>query len=207
MGFTTCTYLGEHVGFLNSDWKNVPQLIPNNVAKTVYNPLNTGVPMTLCIQNMWPHLRNKFPGWYPKASIWTDLYRMDINTLLENPMAKEGLEQTRKMNAISDFGADESIFYPYWEKNNQTICNGLAIEMSAFKRKDGALLLIIMNFSDIEISGNLDFNHTRNNLLKLPDQPVCKTLIDKLPVKIENGLLPIKLRAYEGLRLIITPNS
>jgi len=201
MGFASIIYLGEHVGFLNVPWKSVMDIIPLDVAKAKYSGLNTGVPMELCIQNMWPHLRSIRPSWFERASAWADLHRITINVLLENPMANEGLKELDKNSKFAEFGVDKAEWIPYWEIDKRNICSSDNIKMSIHRRDDGAMLCVVANISGEDISGVINFSAWEK--ITPPKDVVCKEIFTGKEVKMEGNKVYVNIPAYERIILKI----
>lgn len=197
MGFVSNTYLGEHVGFLNTEWQTIDDRIPPEVARAIYAGRNTGVPMVLCIQNMAPHLRGVKPDWYARASSWADLYGVGVNVLLESPMCKEGLELMAKNRLLAEFGADTCEWIPCWETERLLTCDPKDLKVSLFRRKDGAMVCAIANMSAKGISGCVDFSGSAKLSVKAGAK--AQELISGKPVRMQGGKVYVALPSYEHL--------
>ena len=203
MGFVSNTYLGEHVGFLNLDWQSVRDVIPDDVTRCLYNPRNTGVPMVLCIQNMWPHLRSIKPYWYPRASAWADLHGIDINVLLECPMADVGLVQMAKNRRLAELGVDRCEWLPYWRPDNLAVCRHPDLRVSAYRRRDGAMILALANIGKAPLVATLDFS--RSEGLRVPDGASASCLLTGRELALEGQRLRVRLDAYAGSLVVVEP--
>lgn len=193
MGFVSTSYLGEHVGFLSGNWKSVDDLIPPDVARSIYNSDNTGVPMVLCIQNMWPHVRHSPPGWFPRARAWTSLYRIGINVLIEEIMASEGIEMMDQNRALAEFGADAAQWMPYWQENLPVQSEPAELKTSIYKREDGAMVCAVANTSGSAIKG----------VLTIPLGMKCSELVGGKPVPVDGDKVVLELPPFEGRMLKI----
>ena len=193
MGFVSTCYLGEHVGFLSGNWKSVDDLIPPDVARSMYNADNTGVPMVLCIQNMWPHLRHSPPGWFPRSLAWANLYRIGINVLLEDPMASEAIEVMDQNRALAEFGADTAQWMPYWQENLPLQSEPAELKTSVYQREDGAMVCAVTNTSGSAIKGSLT----------LPPGMKCSELVGGEPIPLNGDKVVLDLPAFEGRMLKI----
>jgi hypothetical protein len=195
MGFVSNTYLGEHVGFLTLDWQSVDDLIPPEVARAIYSGVNTGVPMVLCLQNMWPHLRDLKPYWYRRGSAWADLHRVGINVLLENPICPEGHDVLARNRRLAEFGADRCEWIPYWEAEGLVAGEPKALKVSVHRRSDGAMVCAIANPTAQEVSGYVDFS--RSAKLSVKTGATCQELVSGQPVRMEGSKVYVTLSAYE----------
>jgi hypothetical protein len=196
MGFASTAYLGEHVGFLNTDWQSVPDRIPADVSRAIYNADNTGVPMVLCIQNMWPHLRAVKPFWFPRSLAWANLHRIGINVLIETPMAQEGLVVLAQNRALAEFGADQTEWIPYWRPDPPVRCEPADdLKASVYRRQDGALACTVANLAGRETKGRLI----------VPAGAKCTELVGGRAFPVEDNQVTLTLPAYEGLLLKIAP--
>ena len=193
MGFVSNCYLGEHVGFLSTDWQSVTDRIPNDVARAQYNANNTGVPMVLCIQNMWPHLRGVKPFWFPRALAWANLYRVRINVLIEDPMAAEGVAVLDQNRALAEFGADQAEWIPYWQSDSPVRCEPSDLKASVYRRKDGAMVCAVANLSAQAVKGRLI----------VPAGMKCTELVGGKATPMEDGKAILDIAAYEGQMLKI----
>ena len=195
MGFVTCTYLGEHVGFLNTEWQSVADRIPLDVSRAIYSGRNTGVPMVLCIQNMHPHLRSVRPHWFRRSLAWALLHRVDINVLLESPMAEEGRAVMAVNRMLAEFGADEAEWIPYWETKGMVARDPEDIAMSVYRRDDGAMVCVVANLAGREVAGWVSFSEGGKLRIKpearITDWPGGERL------KAKDGKLHIEVPAYE----------
>ncbi|MFH1614098.1 MAG: glycoside hydrolase domain-containing protein [Planctomycetota bacterium] len=196
MGFVSNTYLGEHVGFLSKEWHSISDVIPPDVARAIYSGYNTGVPVVLCIQNMWPHLRSLRPYWYERAAAWTAIHRVGINVLLETPMAKEGLDVLRKLNLLTEFGIDKCEWIPYWHIDKMLTIKPDELKMSVYRRSDGAMVCALANMSDKPVEGVIDFS--RSPELTLKPGAACKDFVDQAAVKINGTKMYVDLGPYAG---------
>jgi len=197
-GFVTYSYAGEHVGFLNVPWNKVADVIPYDVSQALYSGKNTGSPMILCLQNMWPHLRSLRPKWYESASSWGDLHRVGINTILEIPIAKEGVEEITKQKLVSEFGILDSTWTPYWEASK--FLGKDDIKISYYTRKsDGALLLMVANDTDSDFNGSIDISKLPNVLLNKP----ARDLITGDKIEYSNGVINIIIPYLEHKIVVI----
>ena len=191
MGFVSTSYLGEHVGFLSCSWKSVDDLIPPDVARSMYNADNTGVPMVLCIQNMWPHFRHSPTGWFPRSLAWANLYRIGINVLIEDPMAAEGIEVMAQNRALAEFGADAAQWIPYWQENLPVHCEPSELKTSIYRRKDGAMVCAVTNTSGSAVKGSLT----------VPAGMKCSELVGGEPVQVIGDKVILQIPAFEGRML------
>ncbi|MBI3923644.1 MAG: hypothetical protein HY318_19650 [Armatimonadetes bacterium] len=199
MGFVSNTYLGEHVGFLNTDWQTIEDRIPADVARAVYTGRNTGVPMVLCFQNAWPHLRGVKPYWYKRGAAWADLHGVAINVLLESPMCPEGVEEMTKHRLLAEFGADRCEWIPCWETEKLVKCEPKGLKVSLYRRKDGAMVCAIANPSANQVSGFVDF--TASEKLHIPDGAKSTELLSGKAVRLEAGKVYLDIPAFEHLLL------
>lgn len=193
IGFISSAYLGEHLGFLNQPWNSVEELIPRETAINLYAGKNVGVPMVLCLQNMWPHLRNLRQRWYEHASAWGDLNRVGINVLLENPFCPEGIAELKKACAMKVFKADSAIWLPYWTLSKQLKFSNDALLVSVYKRVDGGLMAAVYN------SGKDELKDAWIDLSSLNPKYKAVNVVTDQSMPIENGRLVIGvLLPYEG---------
>lgn len=146
-GYVTNTYLGEHVGFLTVPFQRIYDLVPPEATESVYAGYNTGVPMVLCQQLMWPHLRGTRAGWYAASSAWGDVNRVSLNMLLEEPMAAEALAQVKTLRLLKAFNADSCVWSPWWEARPGERSSDERVQVSVFRRPDGAFLAAAANLS------------------------------------------------------------
>jgi hypothetical protein len=199
MGFASNIYIGEHVGFINTQWTSVHDRIPPDVSRALYNSVNTGVPVVLCLQNMWPHLRGNVPNWFGAAEAWGDLYNVSLNTLLENPMAPEGTQVMLRNRRLADFGADKAQWIPYWEVSGQKLAklspNGLL--MSVWRRADGAMVCAIANDSTQPVEATVDFGESTR--LAPVAGAKASELITGRPLPFEDGRLSVSLPADHSI--------
>lgn len=151
IGFISSAYLGEHLGFLNRPWNSVEELIPRETAINLYAGKNVGVPMVLCLQNMWPHLRSVRPRWYEHASAWGDLNRVGINVLIENPFCPEGIIELKKAAVMKAFKADSAKWLPYWELTKKLKFSNSVLLVSVYQKNDGAIMAAVYNSGDVEL--------------------------------------------------------
>lgn len=193
MGFVSNCYLGEHVGFVTHDWKSVDELIPPDVARSMYNSGNTGVPLVLCIQNMWPHLRHGPTGWFPRALAWANLYRIGINVLMEDPMAAQGIEVMAQNRARAEFGADTAQWIPYWQENLPVQSEPSELKTSIYRRDDGAMVCAVTNMSGSAVKGTLT----------LPPGMKCSVLVGGEIIPVNGDKVVLELPAFEGRMLKI----
>ncbi len=203
VGYLTSVYLGEHLGFLNLPWESVEELIPRDVAIHLYAGKNTGVPMVLCIQNMWPHLRAVRPRWYQRASAWANLNRVGINVLLESPMYRDGVTELQQARVFREFGADRAEWLPYWELSDRLAPSVAGILGSAYRNDRGEALLSLYNGNAVDASG------VALDLRPLLD-PVGKTACDIVSGReweIRDSTLHVDLPGYEGMTLWIRPRQ
>ena len=187
--------MGEHVGFLNTEWQSVADRIPLEVSRALYSGRNTGVPMVLCIQNMHPHLRSVRPHWFPRSLAWALLHRVDINVLLESPMADEGRAVMAVNRMLAEFDADEAEWIPYWETKGIVACSPGDLVVSVYRRDDGAMVCVIANLSGREVSGWVDFTGSA----ELRPKPSAQIIDwpDGERLRTEDGKLHTTVPAYE----------
>jgi len=195
MGFVTCTYLGEHVGFLNTDWESVPDRIPLDVSRAIYSGRNTGVPMVLCIQNMWPHLRHVRPHWFRRSLAWALLHRVNLNVLLEAPMAEEGRFVLATNRFLAEFGADRADWIPYWETEKAIARDPKDIAVGIYRRADGAMVCVIANLSGRETVGAVDFSG--DHRLRVESDAKAREWPNGKTIPMQNGKLRLTIPAYE----------
>lgn len=148
-GYATNTYLGEHVGFLSGSGPFPPvyDFIPPEATLSAYTGYNIGVPAVLCQQLMWPHLRGTRTGWYAASSAWGDVNRVGLNMLLEEPMAAEALTQVKTLRLLKAFDADRCVWLPWWDARPGERSSDARIQVSVFRRPDGAFLAAAANLS------------------------------------------------------------
>lgn len=190
MGFVSNIYLGEHLGFLNTAWESIPQLIPEEAALSTYNQMNTGVPVVLCQQLMWPGGRSR-PNWFERTFAWSALHGVGINVLLENPMCEQSRKVLEFNHLLGEFGADRCDWIPYWQTNSLPHIEPSDFNVSIYRRPDGAQVCIVANQSSTEKSGTLQLR---------PDAQ-CADFLTRVAVPQSGGKLPLTLPGY-GCRVI-----
>ncbi|MDR0932480.1 MAG: DUF6067 family protein [Victivallales bacterium] len=199
IGYISSAYLGEHLGLLNLPWESMDELIPRESAINLYAGKNTGVPMTLCIQNMWPHLRGIRPRWYQRSSTWAELNRIELNVLLEIPMYKFGLHELKRAKALKEFGADNATWLPYWELSGKLKPNNNALLCSAYIHgSDSGYLTIYNSGKDAVKDGSLDLGV----LFDLTDKKVTEVISGK-PVKTEGSKIHFDAPGFEGISILV----
>jgi glycosyl hydrolase family 123 len=200
VGYISCAYLGEHVGFLNIPWKSVDDLIPPEVAINLYAGKNTGIPLKLCIQNMWPHLRGVRKRWYKKTSAWADINRICINVLLENPICKDGKRELTKLNKFKKFGVNKAKWHPWWELYKKLKSSHPdVLRCSAFVKPDGDMILSVYN------SGKKDIKNGWIDLKPLlgKTNKKAKNILNNRAIELNNSIIKVKTRKYEGFTTVI----
>ncbi len=197
VGYISCAYLGEHVGFLNMPWKSVDDLIPPETAINLYAGKNTGIPLKLCMQNMWPHLRGVRKRWYKKASAWADINRNCINVLLENPICKDGKRELTKLRRLREFGANKAQWRPWWELDKELKSSHPGIlRYSAFIKPDKDMIISVYNSGGARITdGWIDLKPLLGKTFK---QKAAFNLVNGKPVSLIDGKLKVNAREYEG---------
>jgi len=196
MGFATNIYYGENNGFL-VPWQSIMDRVSLNVSQVVYNHNNTGVPVVLNLQNAAPQFRDVVPNWYALSSTWGDIHGVFMNTMLENPMSPEITDMLTKQRKLSQFGADEASWIPYWQTDGLvTTQPASTFKVSGYRRVDGAVVCAIMNNTGQQASGWVDLSGT-------PLQPragvTCEQLVSGMPVTFSNNRISVVIPAYEGL--------
>jgi hypothetical protein len=185
MGFVSNIYLGEHLGFLNTAWESIPQLIPEEAALSTYNQMNTGVPVVLCQQLMWPGGRNR-PNWFEPTFAWSALHGVGINVLFEKPISEHSRKVMEFNRLLGEFGADRCEWIPYWQTDRLPRIEPSDFKVSLYRRPDGAAVCIIANQTGLEKSGTLDVSRDVR----------CADFLTRAALPQADGKLPLTLPGY-----------
>ena len=92
------------------------------------------------------------------GSTFVDLYRLTMPILGEWPLTFPSDNEAKKYQKFAEFGADRCEWIPYWDIDQKGLVSTPDLLMSTYRRADGAMLCIVANITDKEVSGQIDFS-------------------------------------------------
>ncbi len=192
LSFVDLTRVGENLMASSWDWKKPTVLLPLAVMKTIYYGRTFGIPQRLDIILKHSHKSKNYPNWEPGIFALAEIHDNILVSGIENGYFPIVVRRAyRDLNVRTEFGASFSQWWPYWKTSSEIVCNH-NLKISAWKRNDGALLAIIANLTDKDISDTLTFASDR--------------LKPKMGLNIYDAVQDKKLGVFDGRISVAVPS-
>ncbi len=189
------TRVGENLMASSWDWQRPTTLIPLAVMKTIYYGRTFGIPQRLDIVLKHTHISKKYPNWEPGIFALAEIHDNILVSGVEGTRFPLVVQRAyRDLNVRTEFGASDSQWFPYWKVNNEISLNS-QLKISLWKRKDNAMLAVISNLTDKNITDTITFL-PKSTITPKKGLRIYDAVQDKL-IGVFGGAITVSIPAFD----------